>query len=71
MFTLLRNAQAPSESSARRPYAVVGESDDTEGDNDVRYSMAKPLEETRTPLSRALKAQIFTSSIRDLVPHYR
>jgi hypothetical protein len=51
-------------------YAVVGESDDAEGDNDVRYSMAKPLLETRTPLSRALKAQIFTSSIKDLVPHY-
>ena len=54
-------------------YAVVGESDDAEGDTDVRYSIAKPLLETRTqiaPLSRALKAQIFTSSIKDLVPHY-
>ena len=56
--------------AGRQQYAVVGESDDTEGDNDVRFSMAKPVMETRTPLSRALKAQIFTSSIKDLVPHY-
>ena len=56
--------------ATRRQYAVVGESEDTEGDDDVRFSMAKPVMETRTPLSRALKAQIFTSSVKDLVPHY-
>ena len=65
-----KGVAAAADSTTRRQYAVLGESEDTEGDNDVRFSSAKPLLDTRTPLSRALKAQIFTSSIKDLVPHY-